>query len=70
MPERYPAAAGNDAVLLHRDRTGLIGSKLDARYWYRNVREPVLFHDTIGKLIEAGHRVFLEIGAHPVLGGT
>ena len=47
--------------------TGLVGSELDARYWYRNVREPVLFHDTIGKLIDAGHRVFLEIGAHPVL---
>ena len=47
--------------------TALAGSELDARYWYRNIREPVLFHDTMGKVIEAGHRVFLEIGAHPVL---
>jgi acyl transferase domain-containing protein/NADPH:quinone reductase-like Zn-dependent oxidoreductase/short-subunit dehydrogenase/acyl carrier protein len=47
--------------------TALEGSELDAQYWYRNVRQPVLFHDTIAGLIEAGHRVFLEIGAHPIL---
>ena len=47
--------------------TELVGSELDAWYWYRNIREPVLFHDTLGKVVEAGHRVFLEIGAHPVL---
>ena len=47
--------------------TALEGSEVDAQYWYRNVRQPVLFHDTIGKVIEAGHRIFLEIGAHPIL---
>lgn len=45
----------------------LAGSELDAAYWYRNVREPVLFHGTLGNAIEAGHRVFLELGAHPIL---
>ena len=47
--------------------TALAGSELDAQYWYRNVRQPVLFHDTIARLVDAGHRVFLEIGAHPIL---
>ncbi|MGA7426127.1 MAG: SDR family NAD(P)-dependent oxidoreductase [Rhodoplanes sp.] len=47
--------------------TALTGSELDAKYWYRNVRHPVLFHDTLCKVIEAGHKVFLELGAHPIL---
>jgi acyl transferase domain-containing protein/NADPH:quinone reductase-like Zn-dependent oxidoreductase/short-subunit dehydrogenase/ubiquinone/menaquinone biosynthesis C-methylase UbiE/acyl carrier protein len=47
--------------------TTLAGPEVDARYWYRNVRQPVLFYDTITRLIEAGHRTFLELGAHPIL---
>ncbi|UMM08096.1 type I polyketide synthase [Gluconobacter frateurii] len=41
----------------------------DAAYWYANARQPVLFHDAIQELLKDGHRVFLEIGAHPVLSG-
>ncbi|MFE4453981.1 beta-ketoacyl synthase N-terminal-like domain-containing protein, partial [Streptomyces sp. NPDC056796] len=40
---------------------------LDARYWYRNLREPVRFQDTIGSLLDAGSTVFLEVSPHPVL---
>ena len=29
--------------------TALAGPELDARYWYRNIRQPVLFHDTMAK---------------------
>ncbi len=47
--------------------TALVGTELDARYWYSNIRQPVLFQDTMGEVIGAGHRVFLEIGAHPIL---
>src|SRR5262245_65481467 len=47
--------------------TALSGREIDAKYWYRNIRQPVLFHDTVGKVIESGHRVFLELGAHPIL---
>lgn len=39
-------------------------------YWWRNVREPVLFAKTIGLLIDAGHRHFLELAPHPVLAGS
>ena len=43
------------------------GPELDARYWYRNARLPVLFMDAMVAMVAAGHRLFLEIGAHPVL---
>ncbi|MEV0366079.1 type I polyketide synthase [Nocardia fusca] len=42
----------------------------DAEYWCANVRQPVRFADAIGGLVAAGHRVFLEVGPHPVLSGN
>ncbi len=42
---------------------------LDAGYWYRNLRQPVRFHAATKTLIEAGHRFFVEVSPHPVLGG-
>jgi acyl transferase domain-containing protein/acyl carrier protein len=47
--------------------TELAGTELDAKYWYANIREPVLFADTMGELVKLGHRLFLELGAHPIL---
>ncbi|MFJ4689692.1 type I polyketide synthase, partial [Streptomyces sp. NPDC088789] len=41
--------------------------ELDAGYWYRNLREPVLFAEVVGRLQGAGPQVFVEIGPHPVL---
>jgi acyl transferase domain-containing protein/acyl carrier protein len=40
---------------------------LDAEYWYRNLRQPVLFAEATGALLDRGHRTFLEVGPHPVL---
>ncbi|MFF7942352.1 SDR family NAD(P)-dependent oxidoreductase [Nocardia gamkensis] len=48
----------------------IAGTGWDADYWCRNVREPVRFADAIGALVDAGHRVFLEVGPHPVLSGN
>ncbi|MGW7586927.1 SDR family NAD(P)-dependent oxidoreductase, partial [Kitasatospora sp. NPDC054769] len=42
-------------------------SALDAAYWYRNLREPVLFDQTTRLLLDHGHTVFVEISPHPVL---
>ncbi|WP_435858438.1 type I polyketide synthase, partial [Streptomyces sparsogenes] len=39
----------------------------DADYWYRNLREPVRFHDTIKALMATGHTTFVEVSPHPVL---
>src|SRR5262245_16078719 len=47
--------------------TAVSGSELDARYWYQNVRQPVLFQDALGAIIDTGRTVFLELGAHPIL---
>ena len=43
---------------------------MGAEYWCANVRQPVRFGDTIATLIDEGHRVFLEVGPHPVLSGN
>lgn len=45
----------------------LPGEKLDAMYWWRNVRQPVLFAPAISNLVRAGSRLFLELGPHPAL---
>lgn len=41
-----------------------------ADYWWRNIRQPVLFAETIARMLDLGHRTFLEVGPHPVLGGS
>ena len=46
------------------------GPELDANYWYRNVRQPVLFARAMGNILAEGYRSFLEIGPHPVLSGS
>lgn len=43
------------------------GLELDATYWWKNIREPVLFDAAASALIEQGNNVFVEIGAHPIL---
>jgi len=45
----------------------LPGGAPDAEYWRRHLREPVRFADGMSRLRAEGHRVFLEIGPHPVL---
>ncbi|XNM96390.1 SDR family NAD(P)-dependent oxidoreductase [Streptomyces sp. Inha503] len=42
----------------------LATEELDAEYWYRNLRQPVRFHQTIQAL---GARAFVEVSPHPVL---
>ncbi|MEQ9434195.1 SDR family NAD(P)-dependent oxidoreductase [Hyphomonas sp.] len=45
----------------------LPGGAPDAAYWRRHLREPVQFSAGMSSLRNAGHRVFLELGPHPVL---
>ncbi|MFI6692710.1 SDR family NAD(P)-dependent oxidoreductase [Streptomyces sp. NPDC050433] len=40
---------------------------MDAGYWYRNLRQQVLFADAVATLAEAGYSGFVEISAHPVV---
>jgi acyl transferase domain-containing protein len=43
------------------------GASLDARYWARNVREPVRFRAAIEQLLDSGVNCFVEVSPHPVL---
>ena len=45
----------------------LDGEKLDAEYWWRNVREPVRFAAATDHLVSAGFDTIIEIGPKPVL---
>ncbi|MFI9639153.1 SDR family NAD(P)-dependent oxidoreductase [Micromonospora sp. NPDC051925] len=40
---------------------------VDGDYWYRNLRNQVRFGPAVADLIDQGHRVFVEVSAHPVL---
>ncbi len=43
------------------------GAELGPDYWYRNLRETVLFEPTLRSLLEAGQRLFVEVSPHPAL---
>ncbi|MDX3229221.1 amino acid adenylation domain-containing protein [Streptomyces sp. ME19-01-6] len=45
----------------------LDGTELDTAYWYRNLRQPVRFAETVKALAEAGFGVFVEVSPHPLL---
>ncbi|QMU70751.1 type I polyketide synthase [Streptacidiphilus sp. P02-A3a] len=41
---------------------------MDAEYWYRNLRQPVRFEESVRALLDEGFRFFVEPSPHPVLG--
>ncbi|MFD9906065.1 type I polyketide synthase [Streptomyces sp. NPDC059063] len=41
--------------------------ELDADYWFRNLRRPVMLDPAVRTLAGQGHRSFLEMSPHPVL---
>ncbi|HET8939559.1 MAG TPA: SDR family NAD(P)-dependent oxidoreductase, partial [Polyangiales bacterium] len=45
----------------------LSGEELGAEYWCRNLRETVRMDQALSQLMAAGHGVFVELSAHPVL---
>ncbi|WP_149824438.1 type I polyketide synthase [Streptomyces tailanensis] len=48
----------------------ITGDRLDAEYWYANLREPVRFADTIRRMLDDGYRYFVEVSPHPSLGSS
>ncbi|GAB4100996.1 hypothetical protein GCM10028790_00130 [Micromonospora taraxaci] len=46
------------------------GGVMDAAYWYRNLRQPVRLDLAVQAAYTAGHRIFVEVSAHPVLTGA
>ncbi|GAU70292.1 putative polyketide synthase [Streptomyces sp. NBRC 110611] len=49
--------------------TVLTGREMDAVYWWRNLRHPVLFAGAVGRRRERDCDIFVEVGPHPVLSG-
>ncbi|WP_086845352.1 type I polyketide synthase [Amycolatopsis kentuckyensis] len=45
----------------------LTGAELDGGYWFRNLRRTVRLDEATRALLGDGHRVFIEVSAHPVL---
>ncbi len=43
------------------------GVELDAAYWGRNLREPVLFSAGMQRMVRAGFDTFVEMSPHPIL---
>jgi acyl transferase domain-containing protein len=50
-------------VAAHR----IAGEEMGAEYWVQNLRQPVLFEQTVARLLEDGHRRFVEVSPHPIL---
>ncbi|WP_328467272.1 non-ribosomal peptide synthetase/type I polyketide synthase [Streptomyces sp. NBC_00448] len=67
LADLTPAAAEVPLYLTAR-KGRATGPELDAGYWWQNVRDPVRFQAAVESLVDDGHRLFLEIGPHPVLG--
>ena len=51
------------------DGRQVAGESLDGSYWWRNIRDPVLFGPAVGEMIRAGVSIYVEIGPQPVLRG-
>ncbi|MDO5531762.1 type I polyketide synthase [Sutterella sp.] len=49
--------------------TRIPGEKLDASYWWQNIRQTVRFADAIECMVKDGVTRFLEIGPHGILTG-
>jgi malonyl CoA-acyl carrier protein transacylase/thioesterase domain-containing protein/acyl carrier protein len=45
-------------------------AELDAEYWYRNARHPVLFAPAISRMLRDGYSAFVECSPHPVFAGA
>jgi acyl transferase domain-containing protein/NADP-dependent 3-hydroxy acid dehydrogenase YdfG/acyl carrier protein len=44
------------------------GRELDSGYWFENLRRRVRFDEATRRLLSDGHRFFVEVSPHPVLG--
>nr|WP_304528657.1 type I polyketide synthase [Mycobacterium sp. E2327] len=64
MPARVPLYSTVGQAL---SADPLDTTTMDADYWFRNLRQPVHFHDRVAARLAAGECTFLELSPHPVL---
>lgn len=66
---------GISDITFHKPKVKLISSVsgrevdgvLDISYWWKNLRQSVLFADSVSTALQEGYECFLEIGPHPAL---
>ncbi len=69
--ELAPIVARTPRVPLYASHAGgLLRDPMDADYWCAALREIVLFAPALRGALDDGHRVFIEVGPHPVLVGA
>ena len=62
----YTTALDDPRALFPGD--GALAARMDAEYWAANLRNPVRLAGAVAAAAEDGHRVFVEVNAHPILG--
>ncbi|TGB16680.1 SDR family NAD(P)-dependent oxidoreductase [Streptomyces palmae] len=64
-----PVRPHSGQVRFHSTVTGgeLDTAELTADYWFRNLRQTVLFQEAVSGLMDGGTTAFLEMSPHPVL---
>ncbi|MGW5724146.1 type I polyketide synthase [Amycolatopsis sp. NPDC003865] len=62
-----PITPREENIPVYSSVLGDWAAAMDAGYWYRNLRRPVLFDTAVRGLAEAGYTTFVEVSAHPVL---
>ena len=43
------------------------GIQMDATYWVRNLRKPVLFANAVEEMLSQGFNTFVEVSPHSIL---
>ncbi|WP_055532730.1 type I polyketide synthase [Streptomyces graminilatus] len=69
LEQASPGTPGPLRAALYSTATGsrLGADDLTAAHWYRSMRGTVLFEQAVRALVAAGHRLFIEVSAHPTL---
>ncbi|WP_346731512.1 type I polyketide synthase [Actinacidiphila reveromycinica] len=71
LDEVAPLVDGSGVPMLSAMSGEWLGAAdLGAGYWFESLRAPVEFDRAVRTLAEAGHGVFVEMSAHPVLTGA
>jgi acyl transferase domain-containing protein/NADPH:quinone reductase-like Zn-dependent oxidoreductase/acyl carrier protein len=78
-PIRAPLLEALGTIVAQRTDIGFVstvtgeamaGDRLDAEYWWHNVRRPVRFREAVGAAAQFGASLFIEIGPRPILGNN
>ncbi|WPB95915.1 SDR family NAD(P)-dependent oxidoreductase [Streptomyces malaysiensis] len=69
LADLAPVSPRSSTVPVYSSVTGQLADTAlwDARYWYDNLRNPVLFETALAAALDAGPDLVIEVGPHPVL---